>query len=264
MGSIDSFAKFSEFEKNYILPSPDLIFHTCGHRNPKQYMESGWNHAAHFLVLNNLISGYDFSDYRRILDFGCGAGRLLNSMPFNEAASVFACDVSEKCVDNVQKYFGWVNAQISGLMPPLLYPSNYFDCIYSFSVFSHLSQPVENSFLEELHRIGQKGCIYIISFHGIHGKEVRLTETEIDMLEREGFYFKKVHGAGAHPEYYEASHHTWDYLRNNWTKYFDILEIVKGGDIRDAIKSRLPENGYSDLMANLRQIGQDIAVLRKR
>lgn len=75
---------------------------------------------------------------KRVLDFGCGAGRVLRHLlPFD--AELHGCDIDAACV-------AWLEATLSppllvlrsGADPPLAYPDGHFDLIYAIAVFPHL------------------------------------------------------------------------------------------------------------------------------
>lgn len=79
----------------------------------------------------------------RVLDFGCGWGRMLrfflkDVLPEN----LYGIDVDPTMIKICQETFPYGNFQICGSAPPLEFDSNSFDIIYAYSVFSHLSEPV--------------------------------------------------------------------------------------------------------------------------
>jgi hypothetical protein len=56
---------------------------------------------------------------------------------------------------------------VSSNEPPLPYASDYFDAIYSVSVFSHLNQTAFYAWADELSRIMKRGSVLIITIHGL-------------------------------------------------------------------------------------------------
>jgi ubiquinone/menaquinone biosynthesis C-methylase UbiE len=84
--------------------------------------------------------GYDFEG-RRVLDFGCGAGRVLRHFaPEAEAGGEFwGCDPYPPTIE-------WLKANLSPPFQfyvsearPLPHPDGYFDLIYAISVFTHIT-----------------------------------------------------------------------------------------------------------------------------
>jgi 2-polyprenyl-3-methyl-5-hydroxy-6-metoxy-1,4-benzoquinol methylase len=76
----------------------------------------------------------------KILDFGCGSGRtLLFWLKMPVPPELYGVDIDGEAIawarDNVP-----VKVQQISPRPPLEYPDNFFDAIYSISVFTHLKR----------------------------------------------------------------------------------------------------------------------------
>ncbi len=107
-----------------------------------------------------------------VLDFGCGAGRVLPQFaalaPESEGAG---CDVDASAIVWAQEHlpaFGW---SVSSFAPPLPYPSGRFEVVYSVSVFSHLGAGMTTSWLAELGRVLADDGVALLSVHGAHAFE---------------------------------------------------------------------------------------------
>jgi len=97
-----------------------------------------------------------------ILDFGCGWGRIIRFfMKDIESSKIWGCDPIEKIIDICKEQNKWCNFTKINTRPPSPYSDNTFDLIYSFSVFSHLSEEMSDSLLEELTRILKPGGMLI-------------------------------------------------------------------------------------------------------
>jgi SAM-dependent methyltransferase len=117
-------------------------------------------------ILGALPPDWDWSG-KRVLDFGCGAGRALRH--FGDEASeadFWGCDIHDESV-------AWINANlnppfqafVNSEEPPLPQPDGSFDLIYAFSVFTHLTDNW-STWLLELHRLLTPSGILIASFLG--------------------------------------------------------------------------------------------------
>jgi SAM-dependent methyltransferase len=117
-------------------------------------------------VVGAVPDGWDFAG-KRVLDFGCGAGRTLRHF-VGEAgeAEFWGCDIDAPSIE-------WVNANLNPPIrafvndetPPLARPDASFDLVYAFSVFSHLTDSW-SAWLLELHRLLKLEGVLIASFLG--------------------------------------------------------------------------------------------------
>jgi SAM-dependent methyltransferase len=104
---------------------------------------------------------------KRVLDFGCGAGRTLRHF-LDEAAEAefWGCDIHAPSIE-------WVNAKlnppvrafVNSELPPLPRPDHSFDLIYAFSVFTHIAD-AWSAWLLELHRLLAPDGFLVASFLG--------------------------------------------------------------------------------------------------
>ena len=77
----------------------------------------------------------------RILDFGCGYGRVLRAMYyFADPDKVFGCDPSDHSIELCRQASIPSPIAMSDNVPTTLPFNGKFDLIYAFSVFTHLSE----------------------------------------------------------------------------------------------------------------------------
>ena len=134
----------------------------------------------------------------RILDFGCGYGRLVRLMYFHQdPASVFGCDPWENSIILCEQSGLTANISKSDYLPDNLpYEDQSFDFIYAFSVFTHLSERATRQCLAVLRRkIKNDGVLVITVRPTEYWKHLRrLGHSDMDALEaehrRRGFSFK--------------------------------------------------------------------------
>jgi SAM-dependent methyltransferase len=117
-------------------------------------------------ILGLLGDGWSFQG-RRVLDFGCGSGKVMRHfLPEAATCELWGCDIDARSVD-------WINAELSpplhafanGEAPPLDVPDGRFDLVWSISVFTHLTDHWAG-WLAELHRVLAPGGLAIVSFLG--------------------------------------------------------------------------------------------------
>jgi SAM-dependent methyltransferase len=241
----------------------ELMRYTCALENQTDFVRTG---AEVFTMLDLAAQKHEaksIRDFRSILDFGCGNGRVLRF--FDEASSkVWGCDVNALVIEFAASNFPSAHLYHSPLLPPLEYETGAFDLIFSFSVFSHLSLDVERVWLAELARVAAPDCLFLLSIHGEWWIEATQGE-RTKALRAAGFTWEVVHGrkgvATDFPDYYEVSFHTSSYIRQNWSEYFEILDVVKGDNPMRYVEH---DSSQAYLASQIRPMGQDLVIARAR
>ena len=116
-----------------------------------------------------IAAGYRFADFDRILDFGCGAGRLLQALNLSrrEGQELWGCDVNEACATWCRDNLDFATVAHTALNPPLPYPDDSFDLIVAISVFTHLSRPLQVAWARELMRVLRPNGVALITTWGL-------------------------------------------------------------------------------------------------
>jgi SAM-dependent methyltransferase len=106
-------------------------------------------------------------DGKRVLDFGCGVGRVLRHFaPEAGAAEFTGCDIHGPSIEWVQQNLcPPFHAFQCSEEPSLPQPDGYFDLIYSISVYTHLTDHWAGWLLEH-HRVLSEGGLLLVSFLG--------------------------------------------------------------------------------------------------
>jgi SAM-dependent methyltransferase len=127
-------------------------------------------------IVQALPVGYAFED-RRVLDFGCGAGRVLRQfLPEAESGEFWGCDLYEPTVEWLQENLSppfrfYVNER-----RPMPHPDSYFDLVYAISVFTHITDEWAD-WLLEIHRILKPDGLLLVTFIGPRSWERPLRRT---------------------------------------------------------------------------------------
>ncbi len=118
-----------------------------------------------------------------ILDFGCGCGRVARHWAALDGPEIHGCDYNEELVAWSEGNLPFLRATRNELEPPLPYVTKSFDLIYALSVFSHLSEPLQRSWIGEFRRLLRPGGLLVLSVLGEAVRD-RLTEAEQERFDR--------------------------------------------------------------------------------
>jgi SAM-dependent methyltransferase len=114
---------------------------------------------------------------RRLLDFGCGAGRTLRHfMAEAEQGEVWGVDIDAPSIDWMEEHLcPPLKVLRAEPAPPLPFEPGSFDLIWAISVFTHLTDQ-SLPWLAELHRILDVGGLLVASYMGEWNSEVTAGE----------------------------------------------------------------------------------------
>jgi SAM-dependent methyltransferase len=162
---------------------------------------------------------------KTVLEFGCGAGRVLRRFLPNPQAELHGCDIDRPSIewlaDNLSPPLSvFVNQEA----PPLNRPDETFDLVYAVSVFTHITDDWA-AWLRELHRVLRPGGLLAASFLASG-----TTEQLIGELWDDSHFGMNV--LGEFRSWDEGGplvfHSPW-WLRAHWGRIFDILDIRDPG-----------------------------------
>src|SRR5262249_13199613 len=78
------------------------------------------------------------------------------------------CDVDPGAIAWAARHLPELSWAVSGFEPPLPYPPESVNLVYSISVFSHLDEGMQDQWLADLRRILVPGGTALLSVHGNH------------------------------------------------------------------------------------------------
>ena len=142
------------------MPPPILRLSSAGTTDVDWFLRSG---AAAYRLVEELGA----RDARTILDFGCGCGRVLRHVPPGDRVRYSGVDWNRRAVRWCKRNLAPMRFARSGLAPPLpgdLAPR--FELVYSFSVFTHLTEDLQAPWLAELASRLEPPGVLLVSTHG--------------------------------------------------------------------------------------------------
>ena len=185
---------FRRENTDFVLPPEYFIYETY-RLNYKWYYEDGKNTAGEIVTLFSKY--YDFSKLNnKILDWGCGPGRIVRHLPpLLPGSQIYGTDYNET-------YIRWCNENLKGVIfsrnkidPPMNFSDSFFDIIIGLSIFTHLSGKNHFGWINELHRIIKFGGGILITTQGESYKS-RLTTKEKDLFDSNQLVTRKYLNEG--------------------------------------------------------------------
>ena len=205
-------------------------------------------------ILRCLPPGFDLK-HARVLDFGCGVGRVLRYFSDEaESGEFWGCEIDGPsirwAVANMSPPFRFF--QISEI-PTVPLESNSFDLIYAISVFAHIHVDWHH-WMAEIRRILKPGGYAFITFMAQTPFEEMLSQSYWDYGPDFGKYVKNPF-ANWNMGGPMAFHHP-DWIKTFWGSLFDIEFIALDGllEYQSICLMRKPQPGAP--------IKTDVPVLR--
>lgn len=206
------------------VPPPDLLLLVAGTDNVRWFLQGG---RLAFETIRDLLGrrGVALDDIDRVLDFGCGCGRVVRHLKGLENVSVFGSDSNRSSIDWCRKNLPPAAFGVNDLSPPLACAGDEFGLVYAFSVFTHLPEQLQLAWMRELRRVTKTGGYLLITTHG------RAYLDQLDPAEREGFLKNRL--VVRHPEAAGTNQcgafHPEAYVRDKLAGGFEVLEFIPEG-----------------------------------
>jgi SAM-dependent methyltransferase len=185
------------------LPPPISRFSSAGTADETWFLDSGRAAAE---VLRETLAGLPpRGGPLRILEFGCGCGRVLRHLSQWDDVTLFGVDWNARAVRWCRKNLPRARVFRGRLGPPLPATLADLDLVYAFSVFTHLPEELQTAWLRELSSRLKHGGLLLLSTMGDAFVD-RLTEDERQLYSRGALVLRQPSVAGTnvcaayHPE----------------------------------------------------------------
>jgi SAM-dependent methyltransferase len=109
--------------------------------------------------------GRTLEDSPRVLDFGCGCGRVIRRWAHLDIA-LHGCDYNASAIRWCRRHLTFARFETNGLTPPFPYGDGEFDLVYALSVFTHLPEPLLFDWMREVRRVLVPHGLLVLSTHG--------------------------------------------------------------------------------------------------
>ena len=185
-------------------------------------------------------NGAPIEDAGAVLDFGSGCGRVMRHWK-DLPASLHGCDYNPHLVAWCAEHLPFARFDVNRLEPPLPYPDESFDLLYSISIFTHLDAPLQVPWIEELTRVVRPGGLLLVTVSGEERlRGLPIWERVHEPFEAGELVVDKPDRVGTNAC---AVYHPWAYVRDTLARDLEIVDYRSGGavDVRqDALLMRRP------------------------
>lgn len=232
-----------ESAERWPMPEPERMRRVHGGTDEASFRIVGYTNYRRLDQVLSRVTGRGIDAYARLLDWGCGCGRLLRYLDGLSSTQVTGADIDEDNLAWCATHLPFVRTQPIPLHPPTTFPAASFDLIIGISIFTHLSEAVQLEWLEELRRVAVPGGVLLLSIHGPAATAQRHDLLLWRHVEKHGF----ADGRSADLDevladrcYYRNAYHSHHYIRSTWGRFFDVVEIVPAciGTVQDLVVLR--------------------------
>jgi hypothetical protein len=174
--------------------------------------------------------GTERSGFGQVLDWGSGCGRLSRHLLAVPGIHVTGIDIDAGNVAWCQENLGRGRFFHTPFVPPCVeLQDSSFDTVIGMSVMTHLSEPDQFRWLDELARVMKPGAFGSLTVHGnatvaraLFSDEMMAKLTTHGFLD--GGKNPDLEGAIPDPEFYRNTFHTEPYIREYWKPHFEIVD----------------------------------------
>ena len=222
--------------EHFPLPPPGNMMEA--HDNREQVFANQGTAMAGAIVstINKYRPNQKLSDLK-ILDFGCGVGRVALPLFFSLAKPDYCVDVDASAIEYLRSVIPCANPTVSSFEPPLSFADNTFDVVYAVSVWTHLPAGAAEKWLKEIRRILAPGGLGLLTTSNYRVLALRREHPKLgpmgwskisdEDLRREGFLFRETPPTPGTGTYGMASHDpAW--VKREWSKFMPVIGIESG------------------------------------
>jgi SAM-dependent methyltransferase len=205
------------------LPPARLIYLVQGSYHLKDFYARGLA-AAESIRSILKASGVELVAGQRVLDFGCGCGRVIRHWQ-GRGLELHGCDYNERLVAFCRRALPFARFSVNGLRMALPYPDAAFDLVYALSVVTHFDVDTEDFWLGELSRIVKPGGHLYITVQGTRRLHA-MTPTERQLFEKGERISVNAGQAGSNDCY---AYHPEAFVRRHFGRALTVVSFVPGG-----------------------------------
>ena len=154
-----------EAEDGLPIPGSGLRFLVTAQIDPNEYLRGGRQRAQ--LVADLLARrGRNMGQVGKVLDLGCGCGRVIRHLRDSGAEELHGCDRNGKAIAWCRQFLPFGAFEVNDAEPPLPYPDGMFGLIYAYPHPTQPAEPMPVRWIEEIRRVLAQGGYFVLSVNG--------------------------------------------------------------------------------------------------
>ena len=203
-----------------------------------------------YSLVKSLVAQHAMTPPESILEFGCGWGRIIRFFLKDvEPSRLWGIDCMPQAIELCASTNPYARFELVDPFPPApVVPDGSFDVVYSYSVFSHLSEDAHMQWLREFTRILKPGGILIATTRPrdfiLYCESLRAANEQRDFAQGTALAFKDTRealarfdrgeylyegmGAGGvlDASFFGETCIPMGYVLEQWTKLFDFIGYI--------------------------------------
>jgi len=212
------------------IPPASLIYLVAAHNSAKTFIDGGRSASETIRKVLNKHS-LDINQFDKVLDFGCGVGRIMRHWSSVEGPAWHGTDYNAELIDWCKNHLKFSDFRVNTLSGILPYQDDTFDFIYSFSVFTHLSETLQAHWINELSRVTKPGGYIYFTTHGPNYLSA-MTPQEREQFNAGRLVVREQHESGSN---YCAAFHPPTYVRKHMATDLMVVDYIPGGAKGDSL-----------------------------
>ena len=214
----------AERRRGVPIPPGGLIFTVANTENLDWFLSAG---AAAAGCLEDLLgrNGVRLASLGKVLDFGCGVGRVVRHWADLIGPEFHGTDYNPALIAWCRENLPFARFAVNTLDGPLDYPDATFDLAYAFSVFTHLDERSQAFWMGEMRRVLKPGGYLVVTTHGRYYLD-QLDESERAEFEAGRSVVRVPRREGSNDC---ASFHPEAAVRSVLAEGFDVVDFVEQG-----------------------------------
>jgi SAM-dependent methyltransferase len=169
--------------------------------------------------------GTVLAEVDRLLDFGCGCGRVTRHWAGLNRPEIHGSDYNRRLVRWCAANLRFGRFSVNRLAPPLPHPDEFFNAVYGISVVTHMPETLQRDWIAELARVLSPGGLLLLTTHGASYVE-RLTPEERDRYAAGEVVVRWPGVAGTN---LCTAFHPEAYVRDRLAPELELLEFAADG-----------------------------------